>query len=56
MAGNKRPRQQNRKGTREKDFVFVQDDKGLPLDREETDPAHRLMAIYKDKRGNPALE
>lgn len=25
-------------------------DKGLPLDREETDVAHRQMAVYKGKR------
>ena len=28
-------------------------DKGLSLDREETGVAHRKMAVYKDKRGNP---
>lgn len=31
------------------------DDKGLPLDRGETDLTHRQMAIYKGKRGNPML-
>ena len=30
-------------------------DKGLPLDREETDVAHRQMQVYKGKRGNPML-
>ena len=30
-------------------------DKGLPLDREETDVAHSKMAVYKGKRGNPVL-
>lgn len=30
-------------------FVLVWD-KGLPLDREETDVAHRQMAVYKGKR------
>jgi hypothetical protein len=28
-----------------------QRDKGLPLDREETDVAHRKMATYKGERG-----
>lgn len=27
----------------------------LPLDRQETDAALRLMAAYKDKKGNPVL-
>ena len=27
-------------------------DRGLPLDKEETDVAHRQMAIYKVARGN----
>jgi hypothetical protein len=27
----------------------------LPLDREETDVAHRQMQVYKGKRGNPML-
>ena len=31
------------------------EDKGLPLDREETDVAHRQMAVYKGKGGNPVL-
>ena len=30
-------------------------DKGLPLDREETDMAYGKMAVYKGKRGNPML-
>jgi hypothetical protein len=34
--------------------IFVLDwDTGLPLDREETDVAHRQMAVYKGTRGNP---
>ena len=32
-----------------------QKDKGLSLDREETDEAYRKMAVYKGKRGNPVL-
>ena len=31
------------------------DDKGLPLDREETDIAHRQMAVYKGKKGTPSV-
>ena len=30
-----------------------QKDKGLPLDREETDVAHRQMVVYKVKIGSP---
>lgn len=30
-------------------------DEGLPLDREETNLAHRQMAAYKDDWGNPML-
>jgi hypothetical protein len=30
--------------------------KGLPLNREETDVAHRKMAVYNGKRGNSMLE
>ena len=32
---------------------LVLEDKGLLLDREETDRAHRKMAIYKGKWENP---
>lgn len=36
--------------------VFVPEgDKELPLDREETDVAHRKMPIYKGKGGNPCV-
>lgn len=31
-------------------------DKGLSLDREKADMAHRQMAVYRSKRGNPVLE
>jgi hypothetical protein len=31
------------------------DDKGLPLDREETDIYHRQMAVYKGTREKPML-
>jgi hypothetical protein len=37
--------------------VFVQGgDKGLPLDREEKEVAHRQMTVYKSKLGSPVLE
>ena len=36
--------------------VFVPEDKGQPLDREETDVAHRQIAIYKGKGRNLLLE
>ena len=40
---------------REQGRDLHQRDKGLPLDREETDMAHRQMVVYKGKRGNPML-
>jgi hypothetical protein len=42
------------KGTRERGKEYLsQKDKGLPLSREDTDMAHRQMAVYKIKMGNP---
>ena len=41
------------KGEGEGIFVLVWD-KGLPLDREETDVAHRKMVVYKSK-GKPCV-
>lgn len=42
------------KGTTEMEERYLpQRDKGLLLDREETDVAHRQMAVYKGTRGNP---
>lgn len=36
--------------------IFVpEEDKGRPLDREETDMAHGKMVVYKGKGGNPML-
>jgi hypothetical protein len=35
--------------------VFVSEDKGLHLDREETDISHRQMVACKGKMGNPIL-
>ena len=35
---------------REEGHLFPRD-KGLPLDREETDVAHRKMEVYKGTRG-----
>lgn len=32
------------------------EDKGLPLEREETEVTQRQMAVYKGRRGNPMLE
>ena len=57
-TGNKRQRQEiedegEGEGNKEKGaVVFVLEDKGLPLDREETDVAHRQLAVYKGTRGN----
>ena len=31
--------------------IYPRGEKGLLLDREETDVAHRQMAVYKGKRG-----
>lgn len=36
-------------------ILFSSRDKGLPLDREETDMTYRQILIYKGKRGNPIL-
>ena len=53
-AGNKRQRQEIEKLEGEGngdagvgEGIFVSGDKGLPLDREETNVAHRKMAVYK---------
>lgn len=35
--------------------VFVLEDKGLPLDREEIDIGCRKMSVYKGTRGNPMV-
>lgn len=45
------------KGTRKSwgQGVFVLEDKGLPLDREETDEAYGIMAVYKGTRETPML-
>ena len=44
------------KGTREKGKGYLpQKDRGLPLDREETDMAHRQMAVCKNEVGIPML-
>ena len=43
------------KGTRERGNRFAQRDKGLSLDREETDVVYRQMTVYKGKRENPVL-
>ena len=37
------------------DLSWSGTNEGLPLDREETDVAHRQMAVYKAKMGNPML-
>lgn len=44
-----RKAREQKKGER----LSVLEDKGLPLDRAETDLAHGKMAAYKSKRGNP---
>ena len=36
-------------------FPKVEQDKGLPLEREKTDMAHRKMVVYKGRRRNPVL-
>ena len=59
-AGNKRQRQvigdegegEGKKEEGRRVFV-LEGDKGLSLDRGETDVAHRKMAVYKGTRGNP---
>jgi hypothetical protein len=43
------------KGRGRGEDVFASEAQGLPLDREEKDLAHRKIAVYKGKRGNPVL-
>jgi hypothetical protein len=42
-----------RRGRREKQLGRGGGDKGPPLDRDETDVAHRQMTVYKGTRRNP---
>jgi len=44
---------EGRKGQGRAGGAFVKEDKGLPLDREETDKARRKIAVNKGKKGNP---
>jgi hypothetical protein len=44
------------KGTGEKEEEYLSPgDKGLTLDRKETDVTHRKMLVYKGKGGKPML-
>jgi hypothetical protein len=41
----------------EERYLFLEGDKGLPLDRKETDVARqKIAAVYKGKKTNPVLE
>ena len=45
-----------REGNKKKGQGYLsQRNKGLPLEKGETDVAHRQLAVYKGKRGNPVL-
>lgn len=35
--------------------LFVPEEVGLPLDKEEKDMAHRKMKVYKNKREKPVV-
>jgi hypothetical protein len=53
-AGNKRQRQEVMKegiGIKEEwsGIFFLEENKGLPFHREDTDVAHRIVTVYKDK-------
>lgn len=47
-----------RKEQRERGEIFIpEQNKGLPLDRKETDVARqKIAAVYKGKKTNPVLE
>ena len=52
-VGDKRQRWEKGKGTRRGSISLGKEqDKGLPLGREETDVAHGKMAVYKGTRGS----
>jgi hypothetical protein len=42
-------RRKRKRGREREDGHLSWEDRGLPLDREETDTAHRQMAVYKGK-------
>jgi hypothetical protein len=46
---------EKKEGTRgkRKRHLFLKWVKGLPLDREETEVAHRQIVVYKGKKGKP---
>ena len=55
-AWNKRQRQEiEDEGEGEEKEYLSLGDKGLPLEREETNLAHRRRAVYKGKRRGPVL-
>ena len=61
-TGNKRQRQEKKdegegEGNKRGGGEFIRGgDKGLPLDREETDVAHRKMVIFIKVKGKPVEE
>ena len=52
-SGNKRQRQEMEDEEGNKGKKIGERDKGLPLDREETDVTHRKMSVYNDTRRSP---
>ena len=56
MEKGKGTRKRGEKGQgRGRRGLFVQEDKGLPLDREETDVALKKMVVYKGTGGKPCV-
>lgn len=54
--GQRQGKRKKEKGARERGQKYLsQKDKGLSLDKEETDMAHRKMAVYKGTRAHPGL-
>lgn len=41
---------------RRKEFLFLGDKELLPLEREDTDMAHRKITVYKGKKRNSMLK
>lgn len=58
-AGNNKQRDRGHgeggRNNRDEAGCLFHGDKGLPLDREDTDMDHRTMAVSKGERGNPVL-
>ena len=54
-TGDRRQERRVKEQERGERYLSPERDKGLPLDREETDVVHRQMVVYKGKKANPVL-